>query len=1296
MKHISPTLLATALLFGGLNAQAGTVLTEAEQSAARDAALEVINGFMGDAPGRPNVVLDLTLDKSDKDCDKFGYEYVDGTLTIHASSGVAACRAFYEWTKANGAGISTWSANRFEMPDQITKTNQATFTSPYRDHQYYNVVTYGYSTPYWDAARWDQEIDWMALHGIDMPLMLVGSEGIYFDVFTKDFGLPAADVHNWEVGPCHLPWMRMGNLAGSKFDGPLDEHWYEQQKQLAHHILRRMKALGMKPVCPAFGGFVPPTFAQYNKGATLTKTGWDWVISRGESNTRLNPDSEHFVNVGKAFIKRWEAEFGESYPDMKYYLSDSFNEMKVPGAAELKTYGNNIYRSIAEGSKNPDAVWVTQGWEFVYGAGKWTDGTTRSEKFKALTDGVPDHRMMVLYMSPEYGGYGNKTWETYENFNGKEWNYTMLPNMGGKNFYTGCLNDYAQTFPKNLSGSTGKNNCTGWGMTMEGIEYNEMLYELIADMGWTDPAKGKTVSTWVTQYGKARYGDYTAAIKNLHTALRNSVYTKYKDHQTFGWQGYNRTTGYYTPGNIDYVNDTYYKGVEDFFNDANVEALKSKPLSATLRADIIEFAAFYAAARIENINKRIVTLKNSGKRDEARALVADLEKVMRHMDRALSGHPLYDLQKWEDKAVKAAGNDAQRQKQYVRDARSIVSTWHSAHGSAADAHEPVNDYAGRIWAGLIRGYYMPRLLTELNGLIDGKSVNLRTIENNFVSTTKGTALPPVLELDAEGKWVESAPFTDATPDAELIDFLAQLVKDAKEAGKFVVEKNEVQLSTDAESHWYYVHSNNPSYLEYAITVDGSLASLTTSVKAKNLDGSNAQIWRFIDNGDGTVRMENREGLSFSWEGTAAKTYIANIASDLKLEYDKDNVRYVLIPQGATKGVNLSKADGTLQTASYKTTSSYTAASTWTLADASGNIEVASDEDRARISRRISGFRPDVWGDASLYGRLGQPKNAAAIDAAVKALSQRDLALETYTQYLAKYDNVLRDNFNIPTTPEQQKLFRLILSVFQMNPASNANESAQAELRAALIEAQRALADNISADDATAQTKKLEAAAKAFIEGAASFPYVSLPPKDGKFRASSRIVTIKVKNAGYLTTDNMQNSAFRLDNATRPTTEAGYWIVSGDDGQGYTFYNVGKGAKYVLGFSGSEGSARAKFYSATTTSTTSTRKFFYRTNDNGEPVFVLSGNNAWNNFGGQKWLALWNNANALKTDAGSALIIEEVEDFDLGVDETEAIHFVHADNPIPQASNTPKNYDLQGRRSSSSLPIIITEGKKILR
>ena len=96
--------------------------------------------------------------------------------------------------------------------------------------------------PYWDESRWDKEIAWMALHGIDMPLMLVGSETIYRDVFKVLYGASETGLDAWEVGPAHLPWMRMGNLAGNSFEGPLGDHWHSKQKALAKHILQKMSA----------------------------------------------------------------------------------------------------------------------------------------------------------------------------------------------------------------------------------------------------------------------------------------------------------------------------------------------------------------------------------------------------------------------------------------------------------------------------------------------------------------------------------------------------------------------------------------------------------------------------------------------------------------------------------------------------------------------------------------------------------------------------------------------------------------------------------------------------------------------------------------------------------------------------------------------------------------------------------------------------------------------------------------------------------------------------------------------
>ena len=1084
LKHFLKTARFKSVALAAAAIMAGSITAAADDFKTQDvAALEVINDFLGtEGQSQLHVTVAINLSKTTDGKDKFSYNYSGSNLSIQASSGVAACRAFYDFIKSNGAGISTWAGKRFAMPASIKKASQAEYTSPYRDHQYFNVVTYGYSTPYWDEARWDKELNWMALHGIDMPLMLVGSEQIYRKVFKELYNVTDDQLNAWEVGPAHLPWMRMGNLAGNSFDGPLGDNWHNRQNQLAKHILKRMHELGMRPIVPAFGGFVPQAVA--TKLGNYSTTGWDWIPT-SYKNYRLTPTSDgNFYNIGKKFIEEWDKEYEASYGEQfKYYLSDSFNEMKVP--TDLNTlagYGSQIYNAIKDGSGNTDAVWVTQGWEFIYGSDKWFKGSTHASMFEALVRNVPDHNFMVLSMSPEYGGYGNKKWEEYNNYGGKEWNHTLLPNMGGKNFWTGVLNDYAQRFPTTLKNSGGNANCTGWGMTMEGIEYNEMLYELIADMGW-EANRTKNLNDWVQEYGNARFGNYSDELKALHNTLRNTVYTSYIDHQNFGWQGNGKTNGankYYEGGNINTTNDTFFQGFQTFFSAENIQKLKDGgKLSDPLRADLMEFAAFYGAARISKVCTRIISLNNAGNKAQANLLIEQLDKLMYDVDYALTGHPLYDEAKWEAKA-EAMGDTQDTKDKYRKNARRIVSVWYGNH---TGGYEPVNDYASRIWAGLMRDYYRPRLIGELRSVVNGTSINLRDVERQFIPNGDVSTKAPALTTPkhtVNGVLTAGAGITDATSDADLLDFLKVLVDEASEIGQITIEKQKIEYSDFDENHWYYINSNNDKYLDRALTVSGATVA-TGDLRVNVNTGANSQIWRIIDNGDGTCRLENRNGQSFSWDG-APKTYIANIASDMVFELDEANTRYAILPQvlkGQTNcSLHFNRDNGVPEAYGYKSGTTYYGGSVWTLAKADGSIEVTSDEDRARICRRINGFKADVWGDATLYGKPGQPNDAAALETAYTALSTRDLALETYSDYLLRYNQIVAANFNVPTDAQAHKLFDLILSAFQLSP--NSNPSGVDALRTALVAAQTALANGATGDAAKAQIAPLETAIKTFI------------------------------------------------------------------------------------------------------------------------------------------------------------------------------------------------------------------------
>jgi alpha-N-acetylglucosaminidase len=48
-----------------------------------------------------------------------------------------------------------------------------------RFRYYQNVCTVSYSFVWWDWARWEREIDWMALHAINLPLSFNAQEAIW-------------------------------------------------------------------------------------------------------------------------------------------------------------------------------------------------------------------------------------------------------------------------------------------------------------------------------------------------------------------------------------------------------------------------------------------------------------------------------------------------------------------------------------------------------------------------------------------------------------------------------------------------------------------------------------------------------------------------------------------------------------------------------------------------------------------------------------------------------------------------------------------------------------------------------------------------------------------------------------------------------------------------------------------------------------------------------------------------------------------------------------------------------------
>lgn len=638
------------------------------------------------------------------------------TLFISATSAVAACHGFYQWAKAKGCGICSWSGNRFVRPADIS-TPSTSAASPFRHHQYFNVVTYGYTMPYWDTLRWNQELDWMALHGIDQPLMLLAQEAIYRQVFLS-LGLTEKEIDAWEVGPAHLPWMRMGNISGNSFDGPLGKDWHQQQLTLAKYVIQRMRQLGMEPICPAFCGFVPSALADHFD-VELDTTGWDWVPPSCR-NYRIRPDSPLFTEIGCRFIQCWEQHFGKG----TYYLSDSFNEMKIPSdTALMALYGRSIYNSIR--MANPDAIWTMQGWTLGYQRNEWGNGI-----FQALTRDIPQDKFYLLDMATDYNccfWHNSFNWDFYNAFGGQPWAWSVIPNMGGKTVFTGNLDHYANGRMQAFQ-SANRGRLAGYGMAPEGLENNELIYELLCDGGYLSDTTEIDIEQWLENYILCRFGTNQHTLVQLYKNLYRSAYAHFRDHPQFGWQVRNNIIGHGVTG----LDTSFYQNAEqlsqficqspEFYYSLDTDARK------LFLADYIEVAALYISGKIEYINKQISLYNDAEQKNLALRKLDSLSAIMLGLDSILSLHPLHRLDRWEyDMAyAHAAPEQAHRN---AKNARRLVSIWYGNHR----ADEPVNDYSCRLWSGLIRDYYLPRLQGTWMHRITGSPFDQIAFENAFVS-----------------------------------------------------------------------------------------------------------------------------------------------------------------------------------------------------------------------------------------------------------------------------------------------------------------------------------------------------------------------------------------------------------------------------------------------------------------------------------------------------------------------------------------------------------------------------------
>ncbi len=656
--------------------------------------------------------------------DVFEVEGTKGKIILRGNNGVAVASALYYYLTEYAHCQVTWNGTNLNLPVSLPMpAKRIRKATPYQYRYYLNYCTYSYSMSWWDWKRWEKEIDWMALHGINMPLAITGQEYVWDKVY-KSMGFSNKDMQDFFTGPAYFGWFYMGNI--DQWDGPLPASWINSHKDLQVKILQRERELGIKPVLPAFTGHVPASFKTHFPNAKLKQTNW----KNGFADTYiLDSEDPLFAEIGKKFIQEQTKVYGTDH----LYSADTFNENEPP-SNDLK-FLSELSARIYDGMKNadPKAVWVMQGWLFFSDRKFW-----QNEQIKALLNAVPNEHMIVLDLNTDY----EPVWKRTEAFYGKPWIWNMLHNYGGNNSLFGRIEAVAAQ-PAQALNDPKSGRLVGIGLTMEAIEQTPVLYELMTQNTWQN--KPINLDEWLSAYLLNRYGvknqDAVDAWQTLRTTVFNGKDIRDGAESIITGRPTLDSAAVWTRTHLNYNRKNLLPAW-----DKMIAAIPECKQSSGFKYDLVDVTRQVLANYGRPLQLKWAKAYHDKDLKSFEQYSNDYINLIADMDRLLATQKDFMLGPWIADARKWGTNPSEKAL-YEKNARNLITLW-------GDADSPLHEYSCRQWSGLLNDFYKTRwqkFFTLLKGSIEtGKQPDFKLFDKSisgwewqWVNSSKAYPVIPV-------------------------------------------------------------------------------------------------------------------------------------------------------------------------------------------------------------------------------------------------------------------------------------------------------------------------------------------------------------------------------------------------------------------------------------------------------------------------------------------------------------------------------------------------------------------------
>lgn len=643
------------------------------------------------------------------------------------------------WYLKYYAGINlSWNGMQADLPEVLPPVlKKERHETDLKLRYDFNYCTFSYSMAFWDWKRWEQEIDWMALHGINLPLAMVGTDVVWKNVL-EELGYTREEINAFIAAPGFQAWWLMNNLEG--WGGPNPDSWYERQEELQKRILKRMREYGIEPVLPGYSGMVPHN-AKDRLGLNVADPGrWNGY----PRPAFLQPTDPQFERIAALYYR----EMTRLYGKVSYYSMDPFHEGGNTSGVDLEAAGKAIWKAMKQA--NPRAAWVVQAW----------GANPRPQMIRNLPAG--DMVVLDLFSEsrPQWGDPAS-SWYRKEGFGQHDWLFCMLLNYGGNVGLHGKMAHLIEEFYKAKDSSFGK-TLKGVGMTMEGIENNPVMYELLCELPWREQRFSK--DEWLEGYLKARYGKSDSQVSQAWMLLSNTIYncpaasTQQGTHESIlcarpSWKAYqvsswSEMSDYYDPADVIRAAGMMVDAAERFRGNNNFEY------------DLVDIVRQAVAEKGRLMYRVLVDAYKAGDRELFKLSSDRFLRLILMQDRLLATRSEFKVGRWLESA-RNLGSTEEEKDWYEWNARVQITTW--GNRVAAD-DGGLHDYAHREWNGLLRDFYYLRWKTWLDEQLKSfeggqpKAIDFYALEepwtlkhNSYASEAEGNPVDIACEIYREIK-----------------------------------------------------------------------------------------------------------------------------------------------------------------------------------------------------------------------------------------------------------------------------------------------------------------------------------------------------------------------------------------------------------------------------------------------------------------------------------------------------------------------------------------------------------------